>query len=77
MKVDISFVKDIHKSYLKQEIVKAMVNLGKSIGSHVIVEGVESREEYEKLKEIGVPYGQGYLFDVPSKELSPVKLDWR
>ncbi|ACL05099.1 diguanylate phosphodiesterase [Desulfatibacillum aliphaticivorans] len=76
MKVDISFVKDVHKSYLKQEIVKAMVNLGKSIGSHVIVEGVETKEEYEKLKEIGVPFGQGYLFDVPSRELSPVNLDW-
>ncbi len=74
MKVDISFIKDIDKSYMKQEIVKAMVALGKSIGSHVIVEGVETKAEYETVKELGVAYGQGYLFDVPSKELNPINI---
>jgi EAL domain-containing protein (putative c-di-GMP-specific phosphodiesterase class I) len=69
MKIDLSFVKDIDKSYIKQEIVKAMVTLAKSIGSLVIAEGVETKAEYEKLKELKVTYGQGYLFGKPLEQL--------
>lgn len=70
MKIDLSFVKDIEKSYIKQEIVKAMVLLAKSINSIIIAEGVETRAELEKLKELGVPYGQGFLFSRPKETLS-------
>ena len=69
MKIDLSFVKDIDKSYIKQEIVKAMVALASNIGSMVIAEGIETKEEYEKLKELKVTYGQGYLLGKPSEEL--------
>jgi len=69
MKVDLSFVKDIDKSYIKQEIVKAMVLLAESIGSIIIAEGVETREEYEKLKELKVTYGQGFYFAMPEDSL--------
>jgi EAL domain-containing protein (putative c-di-GMP-specific phosphodiesterase class I)/GGDEF domain-containing protein len=69
MKIDLSFVKDIDKSYIKQEIVKAMVALANNIGSLVIAEGVETKDEYEKLKELKVTYGQGYLFAKPTEKL--------
>ena len=69
MKIDLSFVKDIDKSFIKQEIVKAMIHLAKSINSIIIAEGVESREEYEKLRELGVPFGQGYYFALPEDDL--------
>ena len=69
MKIDLSFVKDIDKSYIKQEIVKAIVTLADSIGSLVIAEGVETKEEYKKLMELNVMYGQGYLFGRPLEKL--------
>jgi EAL domain-containing protein (putative c-di-GMP-specific phosphodiesterase class I) len=69
MKIDLSFVKDIDKSYIKQEIVKAMVALAESINSLVIAEGIETKEEYEKLKELKVEYGQGYLLAKPTEGL--------
>jgi len=69
MKIDISFVRDIDKSYIKQEIVKAMVALAKNIGSLVIAEGIETKAEYEKLRELEVQYGQGYLLGKPAEEL--------
>lgn len=69
MKIDLSFVKDIDKSFIKQEIVKAMVSLANSIGSLIIAEGIETKEEYEKLKELNVSYGQGYLLGKPSEKL--------
>ncbi|MHB8809481.1 MAG: EAL domain-containing protein [Desulfobulbaceae bacterium] len=69
MKIDLSFVKDIDRSYIKQEIVKAMVLLARSINSIVIAEGVETRAEFEMLKELNVPYGQGFLFARPEDNL--------
>lgn len=69
MKIDMSFVKDIDKSFIKEQIVKAMVQLSKNINSIVIAEGVETREEMDKLIEIGVEYAQGYLFAVPEEHL--------
>ncbi|MBW1989098.1 MAG: EAL domain-containing protein [Deltaproteobacteria bacterium] len=71
LKVDISFVQGIDKSFMKQEIVKAMVNLSRNIGSQVIVEGIETKAEFETLKRLGVPYGQGFLFAKPSRNLFP------
>lgn len=76
MKIDMSFVKEIDKSFIKQEIVRAMVQLSKSISSIVIAEGVETREEMESLREVGVEYGQGYLFARPEDHLcTKIELD--
>ncbi|MBF0223945.1 MAG: EAL domain-containing protein [Desulfobacterales bacterium] len=72
LKVDISFVRGIDKSYVKQEIIKAMVTLAKKIESEIIVEGIETAAEYEILKKLEVPYGQGFLFARPSDTFSDI-----
>jgi EAL domain-containing protein (putative c-di-GMP-specific phosphodiesterase class I) len=69
MKVDISFVRGVDKSFIKQEIVKSMVTLAKGIGSEIIAEGIETKEEYETLRGLDVSFGQGFLFGRPSEEL--------
>lgn len=76
MKVDMAFAKNIDKSFIKQQIIKALVHLGRNINSSIIVEGIETREEYEKLKELGVPYGQGFLFARPSNTLGDINRDF-
>ena len=53
LKIDIGLVHGIDKSFVKQEIIKAMVSLARGIGSMIIAEGVETKEEYRKLKEEG------------------------
>ncbi len=72
MKVDISLVRDVDKSYIKQQIIKAMVNLSNSLNSNIIAEGIETRAEYEMLRSLNVKYGQGYLFGMPSDELQQI-----
>jgi len=69
MKIDLSFVKGIDQSYIKQEIVKAMLQLAKNIDSIIIAEGIETHEEMAKLREIGVEYGQGFLFARPEDHI--------
>lgn len=76
MKVDISFIRDIDKSFIKQEIVSALVNLGNRIGSQVVVEGVETRDEYNTLKRLNVLYGQGFLFAEPSDDPDDINTDF-
>lgn len=68
MKIDIGLVRDIHKSYIKQQIIKAMVDLARSLGAKVIAEGIETMEELAVLTKAGVHYGQGYLFGKPSEQ---------
>lgn len=75
MKIDISMVRDIHKSFIKQEMVKAMVSLGKNLGSLIIAEGIETKEEFVKLRELDVSYGQGYLLGRPSEKPCGINLD--
>ena len=69
MKVDISLVRDIGQSYIKQQIIKAMASLSSGLNSNIIAEGIETREEYEMLRDLDVRYGQGYLFGLPSETL--------
>ena len=65
MKIDISLVRDVDKSYIKQQIIKAMVTLSNGLDSNIIAEGVETRAEYEMLRDLNVKYGQGYFFGMP------------
>ena len=76
MKIDISLVREVNKSYIKQQIIKAMVGMAKGLGSQIVAEGIEQPEEYETLKLLNVDYGQGYLFAKPSPELCDIDRSW-
>ncbi len=76
MKLDIALVRNIHHSYIKQQIVQAMVSLARGIGSQIIAEGIEQPGEYLSLRELGVDYGQGYLFGRPTQDLQPADSSW-
>ena len=41
------------------------MDLSKTIGTKIVVEGVEHKEQFELLKSIGVDYIQGYYFGKP------------
>jgi len=76
MKIDISFVRGIEKNYIKQQIVRAIVSLAQNINSTVIAEGIETKEEFNALKELQVHFGQGFLFAKPSQELHDIRTDF-
>jgi len=65
IKVDLSLVKNIHRSLIKQELVHSLLQVGGRIGAQVIAEGIESEEEARTLRRCGVRYGQGYWFARP------------
>jgi EAL domain-containing protein (putative c-di-GMP-specific phosphodiesterase class I)/GGDEF domain-containing protein len=73
IKIDISMVRNVHTDHLKQTMIKALVNIAKSIGARTVGEGVEIVEEYHKLKELEVDFCQGYLFSKPAPPFPEVK----
>ena len=52
-------------SEYSQAFVKMMAELGQTIGAEICVEGIETKEQLEALKGMGVKYIQGYYFDKP------------
>jgi EAL domain-containing protein (putative c-di-GMP-specific phosphodiesterase class I) len=47
------------------EIVRAVLSLGVSLKKLVIAEGIETQDQLQRLKQLGVPVGQGYLLARP------------
>ena len=67
IKIDQSFIKDIHVNNDSKEIARALINLANSIGLNAIAEGIEQKEHVEQLKEDGYQLGQGYFYSKPLK----------
>lgn len=65
IKVDKTFIDDILEDEYAQAFVKLIVALSKTIDTGIVVEGIETTEQFELLKSLGVNYIQGYLFGRP------------
>ena len=65
LKVDRSFVKDIHLNSNSREIVKTILNLASGLGLNAIAEGIELSQQQALLRDLGCPEGQGFLFAKP------------
>lgn len=68
LKVDASFVKDIHKNEESKAIVKAIINLANTIGLKVIAEGIENEAHVITLRNDGCMFGQGFYYSRPLKK---------
>jgi diguanylate cyclase (GGDEF)-like protein/PAS domain S-box-containing protein len=65
VKIDKSFVRDLTTDADDAGIVAAVIAMGKSLRKCVIAEGIETREQFDFLRERGCPEGQGYYFSRP------------
>lgn len=66
MKLDMKFVQGVSENKNKQHIAVKFLQKSNEIGSIPLAEGVESREDFEWLKQTGFELFQGYLFGKPS-----------
>lgn len=72
IKVDRSLISGIHENEVKVHILEAFVTFAKKMNSKVIAEGIETSEELQKVINLGINYGQGYLLSCPNYPVHPV-----
>jgi diguanylate cyclase (GGDEF)-like protein/PAS domain S-box-containing protein len=65
LKIDRSFISDMHDDPDKREIVRVIVMLGQQLGMKVVAEGTEKAEQVKYLKGLGCDFAQGYFFSPP------------
>jgi EAL domain-containing protein (putative c-di-GMP-specific phosphodiesterase class I) len=66
LKIDMSLIKNIHQSLIKQDLVHSLLQVASRTRTRVIAEGIESAEEVRALRACGVRYGQGFYFARPA-----------
>ncbi len=73
VKLDKFLVENIDKSFKKQALVKMLVDMcHKVLHSKMVAEGIETLDEFNTIKELGIDWGQGYFFGKPSSKLQSV-----
>jgi len=65
LKVDRSFVARMTEGEQPLHIVRTIVELARVLGMDVVAEGIETRAQYDLLRQLGCRFGQGFLFSPP------------
>jgi EAL domain-containing protein (putative c-di-GMP-specific phosphodiesterase class I)/CheY-like chemotaxis protein len=74
VKVDMSLVRGIDRSSVKQKLVRSIIALCTELGIYLIAEGIETPEERDTLVSLGADLCQGYLFARPDRGFPTPKI---
>ena len=66
VKLDISITRDVDSDRGRRALASALISFADEMEMAIVAEGVETPAERETLLELGVPFGQGYLFARPA-----------
>jgi EAL domain-containing protein (putative c-di-GMP-specific phosphodiesterase class I) len=66
LKIDGQFTRRIHRDPDNRALLSAMISIGRHFEMFTVAEAVETPEEAECLRELGVDCLQGFLFGAPS-----------
>ncbi|MBO6892663.1 MAG: EAL domain-containing protein [Roseibium sp.] len=65
LKIDISFVHDMHRDDASYAIVSTIVAMAERLAMTVVAEGVETEKQASTLRKLGCDQAQGFLFSRP------------
>lgn len=65
LKIDQQLIRPMDKSEKQLNLVKSIVDIGKSLGIQIVAEGVETMEHVRLLRSLGCDVLQGYVFAKP------------
>jgi len=71
IKIDQTFVSPVHESAHNATLLEAIISLGHKLNTTVLAEGIEQRNQLERLRLFECHLGQGFLFScaVPASEI--------
>ncbi|MFW8589783.1 EAL domain-containing protein [Glaciecola sp. 2405UD65-10] len=65
LKIDKSFIDGLTSNYNNGDLIKAIITMAHNLDIQVVAEGVETQEQYTRLKDLNCDFMQGYLFSKP------------
>jgi len=68
VKIDRYFIDQCDQDVIKKEFLKILFELGRISNAKIIAEGIETKEEFELLRELGMIYSQGFFLAKPSED---------
>ena len=74
LKIDQSFVQDVPFDVGASSLTKGLISLAHTLGMKVVVEGVETKQQLELIREMGCDIAQGYLLGRPAPALMVERL---
>ncbi|MFN2544685.1 MAG: EAL domain-containing protein [Actinomycetota bacterium] len=66
IKLDMSLTRDVDTDESRRSLARAMISFAGDVGADIVAEGIETKDELETLRSLGVGYGQGYLLGRPA-----------
>ncbi len=60
IKIDRSFINELHRSSTSSALVEAIVNLSRALGAYTVAEGIEYSDQAGILRKLGCDRGQGF-----------------
>ena len=72
LKIDMELTRNIHQVDSKRAIVEGIVLVASRLNIQLIAEGIETTEERDTLRELGVSLQQGYLYARPDTDHLPL-----
>jgi EAL domain-containing protein (putative c-di-GMP-specific phosphodiesterase class I) len=72
VKLDMSLIRDIHRDLARRALLHGLIYFIEQINATAVAEGVETAEEAESLKRLGVHCAQGYYFGRPGEAVRTV-----
>ncbi|QSX33775.1 EAL domain-containing protein [Shewanella avicenniae] len=65
LKIDRSFINEMEDGSIRSTLIPHILDIAKQVNANVVAEGIENTEQHKALVELGVAYGQGYMFGRP------------
>ncbi len=65
IKLDLALTRDIDSDPVRRALAASLVAFAREIGATIVAEGIETRQELETLRSLGVTHGQGYYLARP------------
>jgi len=65
LKIDRSFISSVDSPRNPSGIVELIITLGHQLGMELVAEGIETKEQADKIRSLGCEFAQGYFFSHP------------